>query len=354
MVESGPRARDALQDWFRALILGSNFEEPKALVGRSVATPPEVFLSMPFQGFLQDPSPFFDFALFQQAVEGAAQSMSMSPKPKVTQVGLNAMGGDLFDSIIMRMAAASVVVADLSPDHRSEGEPNANVITEATIARAGFGHGKTLILCAQAGTRLPRSWSTFRTIYYDPRKMTCLDDDEPLVQGLARRMASALGTTVLPPQQRPAGSAPPRLQASHVPAASQRMVRDVFISYSSKDAEIAGTICSLLEKRGVSCWIAPRDVPPGTAYDEEIIAGIENTRATVVVLSEHSNESGHVKRELEITIAEAHAILPIRIQNILPGRNLKYYVAGKQWVDAWQPPIEGAIDDVATAIKGRR
>jgi hypothetical protein len=129
------------------------------------------------------------------------------------------------------------------------------------------------------------------------------------------------------------------------------MVRDVFISYSSKDAATAETICSLLEKRGVACWIAPRDVLPGRNYDEEIVSGIEQTNAIVVLLSDSSNESPHVKRELELALNNCSAIIPIRIQDTLPGRGLRYFLAGKQWVDAWQPPIEHKMDDVAAAIR---
>lgn len=129
------------------------------------------------------------------------------------------------------------------------------------------------------------------------------------------------------------------------------MAKDVFISYSSQDAATAETICSLLEKRNVACWIAPRDILPGRNYDEEIVSGIEGTKAIVVLLSDSSNESPHVKRELELALNNGSAIIPIRIQNTVPGRGLKYFLAGKQWVEAWQPPIEHRMDDVAAAVR---
>lgn len=39
--------------------------------------------------------------------------------------------------------------------------------------------------------------------------------------------------------------------------------RPVFISYASRDAGVAETVCQSLESHGASCWIAPRDVKPG-------------------------------------------------------------------------------------------
>lgn len=42
--------------------------------------------------------------------------------------------------------------------------------------------------------------------------------------------------------------------------------RDAFISYANQDTAVADALCAHLERRGVSCWIAPRDVPPGALY----------------------------------------------------------------------------------------
>lgn len=57
------------------------------------------------------------------------------------------------------------------------------------------------------------------------------------------------------------------------------MPKQVFISYSGKDGELAKKICTLLEEDGLECWIAPRDVRPFHEYDEEIIDAIEGGAA---------------------------------------------------------------------------
>jgi hypothetical protein len=38
------------------------------------------------------------------------------------------------------------------------------------------------------------------------------------------------------------------------------MTRDVFISHAGDDAGVVAEVCALLEKRGLKCWMAPRDV----------------------------------------------------------------------------------------------
>lgn len=41
------------------------------------------------------------------------------------------------------------------------------------------------------------------------------------------------------------------------------MSHDIFISYSGKDSNTANVICHELEKNGIRCWMAPRDIPVG-------------------------------------------------------------------------------------------
>jgi hypothetical protein len=42
------------------------------------------------------------------------------------------------------------------------------------------------------------------------------------------------------------------------------MTRDVFISHAGDDASVAVEVCALLEKRGLKCWMAPREAAPFT------------------------------------------------------------------------------------------
>ncbi len=48
-------------------------------------------------------------------------------------------------------------------------------------------------------------------------------------------------------------------------------VSDVFVSYASQDAAVANSIVETLEAHGIKCWIAPRDVRPGTVYADAIV-----------------------------------------------------------------------------------
>ena len=58
------------------------------------------------------------------------------------------------------------------------------------------------------------------------------------------------------------------------------MGHDIFISHSAKNKVTADAVCAMLESRGVRCWIAPRDVTPGTEWGESIVEAIEQARGS--------------------------------------------------------------------------
>jgi hypothetical protein len=128
------------------------------------------------------------------------------------------------------------------------------------------------------------------------------------------------------------------------------MVRVAFISHASEDAGIAATITDYLEKNGVSCWIAPRDLTPGREYSSEIVDGIESSAVFVLVLSENANESIFVKREVERAVSKGKPVFPIRVREVMPSRSLELFISSEHWIDAWKPPMEKYLERLAQSI----
>jgi hypothetical protein len=118
------------------------------------------------------------------------------------------------------------------------------------------------------------------------------------------------------------------------------MARSVFVSYSLPDRDCAFELVSRLEARGVSVWIAPRDISPAADWAEEIIEAISGARLMVLVFSAHSNASPQVRREVERAVHKELPILPFRIEDIPPSRSLEYFLSSQHWLDAFPPPLE--------------
>jgi hypothetical protein len=121
------------------------------------------------------------------------------------------------------------------------------------------------------------------------------------------------------------------------------MVHEVFISYSTVDKTIADAICAKFEESKIRCWIAPRDVLPGENYPAAIINAIEQSRIMVLVFSSKSNKSVHVIRELTKAVDKGVIIIPFRIEDITPSKDMEYLIGIPHWLDALTPPLEDHI-----------
>lgn len=126
---------------------------------------------------------------------------------------------------------------------------------------------------------------------------------------------------------------------------------DAFISYSSQNKLEADTICGKLEALGIRCWIAPRDILPGTEWAEGIIEGIDASRVMVLVFSEHANNSPQVRREVGRSMSRQLPIIPFRVQNTLPTHALEYCLGNMHWLDAFDPPLERHVEYLATVVR---
>jgi hypothetical protein len=129
------------------------------------------------------------------------------------------------------------------------------------------------------------------------------------------------------------------------------MAHDVFISYSSKDKSTADAACATLENRKIRCWIAPRDVPPGIPYAAALVSAISQSKVFVLVLSEGSNSSGAVMREVEEAVDNGIPIIPLRIEEMEPTEAMRYYIKSIHWIDAMSPPLEKHLERLADSVQ---
>ena len=127
----------------------------------------------------------------------------------------------------------------------------------------------------------------------------------------------------------------------------EKHIMQIFLSHSSKDAAIAEQICGQLEKNGIRCFIAPRNIRPGKEYAEEIINGIDESAAVVLLMSKNANSSPHVLREVEHAVSGGTPILVYKIEDVVLSKSMEYFLMTHQWVSS--KPQEDYADIVAFA-----
>jgi hypothetical protein len=130
-------------------------------------------------------------------------------------------------------------------------------------------------------------------------------------------------------------------------------MKDIFISYSQPDAEVAFDVVRHLEAEGIPCWIAPRDITPAADWAAEIIDAISAARLMLLVFSAGSNHSAQVRREVERAVHKQVQILPFRIEDVLPSKSLEYFLSSQHWMDAFPPPREPHYARLCGYLKAR-
>ena len=127
---------------------------------------------------------------------------------------------------------------------------------------------------------------------------------------------------------------------------------DVFISHSSKDKEIADKVCAALEAKGLKCWIAPRDIVPGSEWAVAISNAIAEIKAMVVIYSENSQQSTQVPKEIALAEKRGKCILPYKIDATELTGAFEYYLSGSHWIVANPKNDEYKLDEMYGVIVG--
>jgi hypothetical protein len=129
----------------------------------------------------------------------------------------------------------------------------------------------------------------------------------------------------------------------------------VFISHSSQDHEVAVRVCEALEQRGLGCWLALRDVVPGENFQEAIVRAVSAVRAMVLVFTGSANNSDEIKKEVALASHSHLAVIPVRVEDVLPTGAFLYELSTRQWVDAfedWDRAMSCLADQIGGLASG--
>jgi hypothetical protein len=126
----------------------------------------------------------------------------------------------------------------------------------------------------------------------------------------------------------------------------------VFISHSTRNADVASAMKSFLESQGIRCWKAPEDIPAGTVWSTGIMRGLKECPIVVLIFSKEADDSTNVLKEIALADNFKKIIVPFRIEDCLPGdEKLGYFLCMPQWLDAFNS-LEAAFNQLSTRLRG--
>ena len=90
-----------------------------------------------------------------------------------------------------------------------------------------------------------------------------------------------------------------------------------FISHSTRDASLACRLADDLKASGVKVWMAPKSIPPGSQWPEQLSRGLGTSTHFVLLLTPAALESGWVRQEMDTAmILEKRGRLTILILEV--------------------------------------
>src|SRR5712692_9107960 len=108
----------------------------------------------------------------------------------------------------------------------------------------------------------------------------------------------------------------------------------VFLSYSSTDREQALALAERLEADGIPVWLDRRSLVGGMSWDAAIVEAIKNCTVFAVLCTHAGVSSPNVMQELRLAWEEQRPTLPLRLAAVPFPSEMRYILAGRQWVDA--------------------
>lgn len=128
-------------------------------------------------------------------------------------------------------------------------------------------------------------------------------------------------------------------------------MKEIFISYSTIDAVAAETVRDVLETNGLSCWMAPRDIPGGSNYTKEIPIAIRNCTVFLLILSQNAQNSHWVLKELDSAVNAGKVILPFMLEDCVLNDEFNFLLTGAQRYAAYQKKAE-ALETLIRRVRG--
>lgn len=126
---------------------------------------------------------------------------------------------------------------------------------------------------------------------------------------------------------------------------------EVFISYSSKNGDVANQVVAHLEQHGIRCWIAPRNVTPGKEWVPAIQEALREAKVFVLIYTAESNASRQVMNEVALAFNAEKITVPLCLTNEEMNDELKYYLTRVHWLNAVSTPMEESLNELLKYVE---
>lgn len=129
---------------------------------------------------------------------------------------------------------------------------------------------------------------------------------------------------------------------------------DAFISFSSRDTELAEQIVKKLEEEGIKCFISSRNIKSAEDWAEKVVEALDGSRMVIYLHTKNSNESLQISREVQRAI-DLHQMpfVTYRLTDEEFKGSKAFFIQSLNWIDSLVDPFEN-IGLLVQAVKDIR
>ncbi len=125
----------------------------------------------------------------------------------------------------------------------------------------------------------------------------------------------------------------------------------IFISYATSNMEIAYNICKFFESKDIFCWIAPRNINFIDSWPGQITRAIKTSKMLFLTLSNDSNNSDQVLKEVNIANRMKIPRFSFQIDDVKISDDLTFLITDKQIYDATLGDLSQHLSKILNDIK---
>ena len=109
---------------------------------------------------------------------------------------------------------------------------------------------------------------------------------------------------------------------------------DVFISFSTRDTEVAEKVYDYLTQRDINCWICTRSLKAGDDWAAKITEAISECKIFLIVYSSNAAESNQIPHEIGLASSRSKILIPYRIDDTPLSGSFEYHLMNSHWIQA--------------------
>ncbi|MEO0551081.1 MAG: TIR domain-containing protein [Pseudomonadota bacterium] len=109
----------------------------------------------------------------------------------------------------------------------------------------------------------------------------------------------------------------------------------VFVSHSRKDIDVASQLSDGLSELGLHPWLDVDELSAGQNWAGAIVRAIKTSVAFILLISETSIDSDHVRREMYLADKYSKPLILINLDNTTLPEDFDYFLSVHQTIDAY-------------------